>query len=83
MNGINSNEVTMVKGLSELQIISLAFLVISPFAIGFLLFSDFSNAVSTDHWIRNFGCICLLAMMGSSFALALYYLLPLYLQEYI
>jgi drug/metabolite transporter (DMT)-like permease len=73
--GINANEVSTVKGINGLQITSLAFLVISPMAAGFMLFSDFSNVASTDHWVRNFGCIILLAVMGTALAQALFYIL--------
>jgi drug/metabolite transporter (DMT)-like permease len=73
--GINANEVSTVKGINGLQITSLAFLVISPMAIIFLLFSDFSNVTSTLHWTRNLGCIILLAVLGTALAQALFYLL--------
>lgn len=73
--GINANEVSKVKGINGLQITSLAFLVISPMAIGFLLFSDFSQVTSTEHWLRNLGCIVLLAVLGTALALALFYFL--------
>jgi drug/metabolite transporter (DMT)-like permease len=73
--GINANEVSKVEGLNGLQITSLAFLVISPMAIGFLLFSDFSNVTSTGHWLRNLGCIAVLAVFGTAIALALFYFL--------
>jgi len=73
--GINANEVSMVRGINGLQITSLAFLVISPMAIGYLLFSDFSQTTLTEHWLRNLGCIVLLAVLGSALAQALFYLL--------
>jgi drug/metabolite transporter (DMT)-like permease len=73
--GINANEVSAVKGINGLQITSLAFLVISPMAIGFLLFSDFSHVPSTEHWMRNLGCIIILAVMGTALAQVLFYLL--------
>jgi drug/metabolite transporter (DMT)-like permease len=73
--GINSNEVSIVKGMNGLQITSLAFLVISPVAAGFLLFSNFSHVTSTEHWLRNLGCIILLAVMGTALAQALFYIL--------
>jgi len=75
MYGISSNEVAKIQDMNGLQITSLAFLVISPLAIGYLLFSDFSAAVSTTHWMRNLGYIFVLSVMGSAFALALFYLL--------
>ncbi len=73
--GISANEVSRVEGINGLQITSLAFLLISPIAIGYLIFSDFSRVPATDHWVRNLGCIALLAVMGSAVALALFYFL--------
>ncbi len=73
--GINANEVSIVEGINGLQITSLAFLVISPIAAGFLLFSDFSHVPLTEHWLRNLGCIVLLAVMGTALAQAMFYLL--------
>ena len=73
--GFSSNEVSKVKGLNGLQITSLAFLVISPMAIVYLLLTDFSAATSTEHWVRNLGFIALLAVAGSAVALAIFYLL--------
>lgn len=72
LSGISSNEVSRVKGINGLQITSLAFLLISPIAIVYLLFSDFSNVQSTNHWLRNLGCITLLAVMGSAIAFSLF-----------
>jgi len=73
--GISANEVSRVEGINGLQITSLAFLLICPIAIGYLIFSDFSRVPMTDHWVRNLGCIVLLAVMGSAIALALFYFL--------
>jgi drug/metabolite transporter (DMT)-like permease len=73
--GISSNEVSRVKGLNGLQLTSLAFFVISPVAIIYLAFSDFSAALSTEHWLRNLGFIAVLAIIGSATALAMFYLL--------
>ncbi len=73
--GISSNEVSKVAGINGLQITALAFMVISPVAITYLLFSDFSQVRSTGPWLENLGCIVLLAVMGSAVALALFYLL--------
>ena len=73
--GISSNEVSKVEGINGFQITALAFMVVSPIAIIYLLFSDFSQVTSTGHWLRNLGCIILLAIMGSAVALALFYLL--------
>jgi drug/metabolite transporter (DMT)-like permease len=73
--GFTSNEVSRVKGLNGMQITSLAFLLVSPLAIGCLLFSDFSAAMATQHWVRNLGFIGILAFMGSAVAQALFYIL--------
>jgi drug/metabolite transporter (DMT)-like permease len=73
--GFSSNEVSRVKGLNGLQITALSFFVISPIAITYLLLSDFSAAKETENWVRNLGCIALLAIIGSATALALFYLL--------
>jgi drug/metabolite transporter (DMT)-like permease len=73
--GISSNEVSKVRGLNGLQITSLSFLVISPVAICYLLFSDLSSAAETQNWLRNLGFIAILAILGSATAQALFYLL--------
>jgi len=73
--GISSNEVSRVKGMNGLQITSLSFFVMSPLAIGYMIFSDFSAAVETENWLRNLGYIAILAILGSASALALFYLL--------
>jgi len=75
LSGISSNEVARVKSMNGLQMTSLAFLLISPISVIFLLNSDFSHALNTAHWMRNLGCIVLLSVMGSACALAIYYLL--------
>jgi drug/metabolite transporter (DMT)-like permease len=73
--GFSANEVSRVKGINGLQITSLAFFVISPVAICYLAFSDFSSAMETENWIRNLGFIAVLSIIGSATALALFYLL--------
>lgn len=73
--GFSANEVSRIKDLNGLQITSLAFFVIGPFAGVYLLFSDFSAAVETENWLRNLGFVAILAIMGSATALALFYLL--------
>ncbi len=55
--GMSSNEVSRVKGLNGLQLTSLSFFVISPVAIIYLIFSDFSAAMATENWVRNLGPI--------------------------
>jgi drug/metabolite transporter (DMT)-like permease len=73
--GFSANEVSRVKGINGLQITSLAFFVISPVAVCYLIFSDFSSAMETENWIRNLGFIAILSIIGSATALALFYLL--------
>jgi drug/metabolite transporter (DMT)-like permease len=75
LSGFSANEVSRVKGLNGLQLTSLAFFVISPVAIIYLLFSDMSSATATQHWVRNLGFIAILAVMGSATALIMFYLL--------
>lgn len=73
--GISSNEVSKVRGLNGLQITSLAFFVLGPFALILLLFTDFHAAMATEHWLRNLGFIAILSIFGSSISLVLFYLL--------
>ncbi|MCJ7447498.1 MAG: DMT family transporter [Bacteroidales bacterium] len=73
--GISSNEVSKVKGINGLQITSLAFFFLSPFAVVLLLFTDIQAAMETEHWLRNLGFIAILSVFGSAVALALFYLL--------
>lgn len=75
LNGFSSNEVSRVKGLNGMQIPALSFFIISPIAIIYLPFSDFSAATETVNWVRNLGCIALLAILGSAVAQVLYYML--------
>lgn len=75
--GISTNEVSKVKDMNGIQVASLAFLIISPLAIFFLMFSDFSKAITSVHLMRNLGFIFLLSVMGSAFALAVFYFLIL------
>jgi drug/metabolite transporter (DMT)-like permease len=70
--GISSNQVTKVKGLNGVVLTSLAFFLIGPFAGINLLFTDFSQAVESENWLRNLGFIVILAVIGSAFALALF-----------
>jgi drug/metabolite transporter (DMT)-like permease len=73
--GISSNEVSKVQGINGLQITSLAFFFLSPFAVALLLFTDIHAAMETEHWLRNLGFIAILSVFGSAVALALFYLL--------
>jgi len=73
--GISTNEVSIVNGVGGLKLTSLAFLVLSPFAVVILLMTDLHAPTLTENWIRNLGFIAILAIFGSALALALFYLL--------
>lgn len=73
--GISSNEVSKIQNLNGLQITSLAFFVMSPFALVLLLFTDFHAAMETENWLRNFGFIAILSIFGSAFSLVIFYFL--------
>ena len=73
MNGVSNNEVSRVKGLNGLEITSLAFFVLSPFALGVLLSTDINAVFLTPHWLLNLGYIAILSILGSAFANAIYY----------
>jgi drug/metabolite transporter (DMT)-like permease len=75
LSGISSNEVTKIRGLSGLQLASLTFFVISPIALIYLPFSDFSAALKTENWMRNLGFIAILSIVSSATALGFYYML--------
>jgi drug/metabolite transporter (DMT)-like permease len=72
---ISTNEVSKIHNLNGLQITSLAFFLLSPFAMILLLISDYHAAMETQHWLRNLGFIAILSVIGSAIALALFYLL--------
>ena len=71
--GISSNEVGRVQGFNGLEITSLAFFVLGPFAIATLLLTDLQAPLVTEHWMRNLGFIAILSVCGSAIALALFY----------
>lgn len=71
--GISSNEVGRVTGINGLEITSLAFFVLGPFALFVLLLTDLHAPLLTEHWIRNLGFIAILSVVGSAIALALFY----------
>jgi drug/metabolite transporter (DMT)-like permease len=73
--GISSNEVSKVQGINGLQLTSLAFLILSPFAIAVFLLTDIRAATETANWLQNLGYISILSIFGSALALALFYLL--------
>jgi drug/metabolite transporter (DMT)-like permease len=75
MNGFSNNEVSRTKGLNGLQITSLSFFIVSPFALGLLLTTDLHAATMTPHWTMNLGYIAILSIFGSAIANAIYYFL--------
>ncbi len=75
MNGFCNNEVSKVEGLRGLEITSLAFLVVSPFALVLLLGTDIKAVFLTPDWLLNFGFIAILAVVGTAFANVVYYFL--------
>ena len=75
MNGLSNNEVSTVKGLNGLEITSLSFLIVSPFALALLLSTDIHAVFLTSDWLLNFGYIAILSVVGSAFANVIYYFL--------
>jgi drug/metabolite transporter (DMT)-like permease len=75
MNGFSNNEVSRVEGLNGLEITSLSFFFMSPFALVLLLGTDIHAVFLTPHWLLNFGYIAILSVVGSAFANAIYYFL--------
>jgi drug/metabolite transporter (DMT)-like permease len=73
--GISTNEVSKVKGINGLQITSLSFLILAPFAIVLFFSTDYHAPLETENWLRNLGLIAILSVFGSALALALFYLL--------
>ena len=71
--GISSNEVSKIRNLTGLEIISLAFFIQGPFAIILLLLTNLHAPAETEHWLRNLGFIAVLSVLGSAIALALFY----------
>lgn len=71
--GINVNQVKYkIKGLSGMELTSLAFMFVGPFMGIYLLFTDFSLALSTNDYILNLGYIAILAIIGTVMALVIF-----------
>jgi len=71
--GINVNQVKYkIKDLNGLELTSIAFMFVGPFAGVYLLFTDFSFALSTNNYILNLGFIAILAVVGTMMALILF-----------
>lgn len=68
--GVSANEIkNNLKQLNALEITSLTYLVIGPVGGIYLLFSDFSTAVTTENHILNLVYIAILALFGSVIAI--------------
>lgn len=71
--GINVNQVKYkIKGLSGMELTSLAFMFVGPFTGMYLLFTDFSFALSTNDYVLNLGYIAILAVVGTVMALVIF-----------
>ena len=71
--GINVNQVKYkIKGLTGLELTSIAFMFVGPFAGIYLLFTDFSFALSTNEYMLNLGYIAILAVIGTVMALVIF-----------
>jgi drug/metabolite transporter (DMT)-like permease len=75
MNGFSNNEVSRVEGLNGLEITSLSFFIVSPFALALFLSTDIQAVFQTPHWLLNFGFIAILSIVGSAIANIIYYFL--------
>ena len=71
--GINVNQVKYkIKDLNGMELTSLAFMFVGPFAGIYLLFTDFSTALATNDYMLNLGYIAILAVVGTMLALAIF-----------
>jgi len=71
--GINVNQVKYkIKDLSGLELTSIAFMFVGPFAGIYLLFTDFSAVISTPDYLLNLGYIATLAVVGTVLALVIF-----------
>jgi drug/metabolite transporter (DMT)-like permease len=71
--GINVNQVRYkIKNLNGIELTSLAFMFAGPFAGIYLLFTDFSFALSTPDYGLNLFYIAILAVIGTVLALVIF-----------
>jgi len=71
--GINVNQIKYkIKNLTSIELTSIAFMFVGPFAATYLLFSDFSLAKQTNDYLLNLGYIAILAVVGTVFALIIF-----------
>ena len=62
-----------MQGVDGISVIIFSFMIIGPIAGVYLLFSDFSGAMTTPNYLENLGYIILLALGGSAIAVSLFY----------
>lgn len=71
--GINVNHVKYkIKELNGLELTSLAFMLVGPFAGIYLLFTDFTFTLSTNDYLLNLSFIAILAVIGTVLALVIF-----------
>ena len=71
--GINVNTVKYhLKGISGLQITSLGFVLVGPFAGLYLFFADYSNITAEVNWPEALGYISILAVIGTALSLVIF-----------
>ncbi|MCK4762553.1 MAG: DMT family transporter [Candidatus Aminicenantes bacterium] len=71
--GITANEVkNKLQDLDGTVITALGFMFVGPWAGIYLLFSDFSPALETPHYLLNLGFITILALFSSVIALIIF-----------
>ncbi len=71
--GINVNHVKyIIKDLNGLELTSLAFMLVGPFAGAYLLFTDFSKTLASDGYILDLFYIAILAVIGTVLALVIF-----------
>jgi len=71
--GINVNHVKyIIKDLNGLELTSLAFMLVGPFAGIYLLFTDFSLAQASDEYLLDLFYIAILAVIGTVLALVIF-----------
>jgi drug/metabolite transporter (DMT)-like permease len=71
--GINVNQVKYkIKNLNGLELTSIAFMFVGPFAGVYLLFTDFSAITSNPNYLLDLGYIAILAVIGTVLALVIF-----------
>ena len=72
--GVNVNVVKAhLTHLSGIQISSLSFMFIGPFALSYLLASDLNSVIVTDSWGIPFTALMILGIIGTAFAMLIMY----------